>query len=96
MNYITKETLDKYVKDKKVIGLNVFTEIFEKEFGIVIPFSETIDYDNLTEVQKMKMTKAIFTNEDVLEQLRQASIHRDYIEDDEEAFNVIDGARNGK
>lgn len=58
---------------------------------------ETIDYDNLTEVQKSKITKSIFTNEDVLQQLRDAAIHRDYIEDDndKEALNIYE-ARNGK
>jgi ABC-type phosphate/phosphonate transport system substrate-binding protein len=50
----------------------------------------------LTEEQKRKMTKAIFTNEDILDQLREASKHRDYVEDDQEALNIINEARNEK
>lgn len=95
MEFITKETLDKYVKGKSVIELNVFTEIFEKEFGIIIPFGGKVDYENLSEVQKRNMTNAIFTNEDILAQLRDSSIHRDYIEDDEIALDIINEARNG-
>ncbi len=96
MDYITKETLDKYIKGKSVIEINVFAEIFEKEFGIVIPFKEAIDYAKLTDKQKRKMTEAIFTNEDILDQLRDASIHSNYIEDDQEALDIINEARNEK
>ena len=73
VNYITKEMLDKYVKGKKVIELKDFAELFEKEFGIIIPLWEEVNYAKLSEVQKEKFTKAIFSNEDVLEQLRKAT-----------------------
>lgn len=94
MDYITKETLNKYVKDKSVIELKDFAEIFVKEFGIVIPLAEKVDLNNLTDEQKRKMTKAIFTNEDVLDQLYNAAIHPEYIYDDEEALNIINEVRN--
>jgi hypothetical protein len=94
MDYITKETLNKYVKDKSIIELKDFAEIFVKEFGIVMPLTEKVDLNNLTDEQKKKMTKAIFTNEDVLEQLRKASIDPQYVEDDEEALNTINEGRN--
>lgn len=94
MDYITKETLDKYIKGKSIIGLKVFAEIFEKEFGIVIPLSGKVDFENLTDQQKRKMTDAIFTNEDVLKQLEKASTNRDYITNDDEALQFIREARN--
>ncbi|WP_068675253.1 hypothetical protein [Oceanobacillus sp. Castelsardo] len=96
MDYITKETLDKYLKDKSIIELKDFAELFEKEFGIVIPFRRNVDYEKLTEDQKCKITKVIFSNEDVLEQLRKASTERDYVENDEEAIQIIREAKNGQ
>lgn len=96
LDYITKETLDKYVKGKSIIELKDFAELFEKEFGIQIPFREQVDYAKFTEDQKQKLTKAIFSNEDVLEQLRKASTERNYVEDDEEAFQIIKEARDGQ
>ncbi|MBW8351863.1 hypothetical protein K0H71_20900 [Bacillus sp. IITD106] len=96
MDYITKETLDKYVKGKSVIKLKDFAELFEKEFGITVPLSEKVNYEKLAEEQKRKLTKAIFSNEDVLEQLRKASNERDYIGNDEEAMQIIREARNGE
>jgi hypothetical protein len=95
MDYITRETLNKYVKDKSVIQLKDFAEIFEKEFGIVIPLGGKMNYEDLTEVQRMKMTKAIFSNENVIEQLRKASTEGDYFEDSEEALKIIYEARDG-
>lgn len=96
LNYITKETLDKYMKGKSIIELKDFAELFEKEFGIVIPLEEANDYEGLTEDQKRKITESIFTNKDVLDQLHKASIKRDYIKDDDEAIQIIYEARNGE
>lgn len=77
LDYITKETLDKYVKGKTVIELQVFAEMFEKEFGICIPYKESLDYNKLNDGQKRKMTKAIFSNKEILDQLHEASVHQD-------------------
>lgn len=96
VDYITKETLDKYVKGKSVIKLKDFAELFEKEFGIVVKFRDKVDYEKLTEDSKRKFTKAIFSNEDVLKQLRNASTERNYVENDEEAIQIINEARNGQ
>lgn len=48
----------------------------------------------LTREQKVRITKAIFTNENILEQLHKASIHPEYIYDDEKALNIINEGRN--
>lgn len=96
MDYITKETLDKYVKDKAIIELKDFAELFEKEFGIVIPLREKVNYEKLTEAEKRRVTKAIFSNADVLKQLHKATTERDYIENDVEAIQIIKEARNGQ
>lgn len=96
LDFITKETLDKYVKGKSVIELKVFAEMFEKEFGIQIPLKSSADYKHMTNDQKRKMTKAIFSNKDILDQLREASVHHDYVEDEKEALSIINEGRNGK
>ncbi|MCC3359264.1 hypothetical protein [Bacillus sp. REN16] len=56
---------------------------------------------NLTEDQKAKITKAIFSNEDVLDQLRDARKNRDrdfsYYSGDENEFDkLIDEVNNDK
>ncbi len=84
------------MKGKSIIQLNDFAELFEKEFGIIVPLKEKANYDKLTDGQKRKLTKAIFSNGDVLEQLRKASAERDYVENDEEAIQIIKEARNGQ
>jgi hypothetical protein len=96
VDYITRETLNKYVKGKSIIKLKDFAELFEKEFGIVVPFKEKVDYEKLTDDKKRKLTKAIFSNEEVLEQLRNASTERNYVENDEEAIQIIKEANNGQ
>ncbi len=96
LDYIKKETLDKNVKGKSVIALTDFAELFEKEFGIVVPLKEKTTYEKLTEEQRRKLTKAIFYNEEVLEQLRKASTERDYIQNDEEAIQIIKKAGDGQ
>lgn len=50
----------------------------------------------LTEEQKRKMTKSIFTNEAILKQLREAAANPDYIESDEEALRIIYEARDAR
>jgi len=96
MDYITKETLDKYIDGKSVIKLDVLAEMFEKEFGIIIPLRTTVDYSKMTEQQKRQMTQAIFSNDAILDQIRESSARRDYIEDDQEALTIIQEAKNGQ
>lgn len=49
MQFITRETLNKYVGDKSIIELNVFIELIEQEFGIVM-----LDEDKPTDEQKRR------------------------------------------
>jgi hypothetical protein len=80
VQFITKETLDKYIGDKSIIGLNVFLELIEHEFGFAVPLK-----DNLSEEQVKKVSKAISENEEILIQIRSAKAKRD------QAFSSYNG-----
>ncbi|MDC3418652.1 hypothetical protein [Aquibacillus salsiterrae] len=65
-----------------------------KTFELSLTESEEVnDFSVLTEKQKKNMTKAIFSNEDVLEQLRDARKNRDtdfsYYSGDEMEFDKL-------
>jgi len=96
MDYITKETLDKYIDGKSVIKLDVLAEMLKKEFGIILPTREPLNYNDMSEQQRRMMTRAIFSNDIILDQLRESSTHHDYVEDDNEALAIIREAKNGK
>lgn len=65
-----------------------------KTFELSLTESEEVnDFSSLTEKQKKNMTNAIFSNEDVLEQLRDARKNRDrdfsYYSGDEMEFDKL-------
>ncbi|MEX1029332.1 MAG: hypothetical protein WDZ91_04700 [Paenibacillaceae bacterium] len=72
MQFITKETLDKYVGDKSIIELDVILDLIVHEFGISMPLES-----KPTDEQRKKMTKAISENEEIIEQIRSARTNRD-------------------
>ncbi|MGY0693746.1 hypothetical protein ACW2QC_13310 [Virgibacillus sp. FSP13] len=50
----------------------------------------------LTETQRKRMTDFVFSNEDILSQLKKAAQNQDYVENDEDAFEIIRRSRDGK
>ena len=73
MEYITKDQLDKSLKHKTFIELEDLVELIEQQFGYQVSLAKK-DHSSLTEEQKKKMTKIIFSDEDVLRQLNESEL----------------------
>lgn len=69
MDFITKEQFDKSLGNKSRIELDDLIYVIEEQFGYKVFISK-----KYTEEQKKRMTKAIFTNEDVLRQLDESEL----------------------
>lgn len=69
MNFITKEQLNNNLGNKSKIELVDLIQVIEEQFGYRVSISR-----KFTEEQKKKMTKAIFSNEDVLRQLDESEL----------------------
>jgi hypothetical protein len=69
VDFITKEQFEKSLGNKSKIALNDLIHVIEEQFGYKVSISK-----KFTEEQKKKMTKAIFTNEDVLKQLDESEL----------------------
>lgn len=74
----------------------------DKTFELSLSESkEGIDFSTLPEGQKKKITKAIFSNEDIMDQLRDARKNRDkdflyYSGDEKEFGNLVDEVNNDR
>ncbi|OMF18532.1 hypothetical protein BK133_30405 [Paenibacillus sp. FSL H8-0548] len=79
MNFITKEQLNNNLGNKSKIELVDLIKVIEEQFGYKVSISR-----KFTEEQKKKMTKAIFSNEDVLRQLDESELEPE--ENDIESF----------
>jgi len=86
---------DGKVYEASQVGENTYKFKTEnKTFELSLSESnEANDLSTLTEKQKKRMTKAIFSNEDILEQLREARKNRDsdysYYSGDEVQFDKL-------
>jgi hypothetical protein len=73
--------------------MSITKEQFEQNFGYDVMLKKK-DSSNLTDEQKKQMTSAIFNNEEILDQLRQAKKDREagistYSDSDEEAVQLL-------
>ena len=93
MKYITREQFDQVVQDKNEIKAEDLAYILEEKLGYAVSLEEK---PQLTDEQRKRMTDFIFTNEDILSQLREATIDPEYIEDDEEAYRILREAKDGR
>lgn len=91
MKYITREQFDKVVKDKNEIKADDLVYVLEEKLGYAVSLEEKLQ---LTDEQRKRMTDFVFTNDDILSQLHEASKNPEYIEDDEEAYKIIREAKN--
>ncbi|WP_314000051.1 hypothetical protein [uncultured Paenibacillus sp.] len=93
MDFITKEQFDKSLGNKTKIELDDLIHLIEEQFGYNVSVSK-----KFTEEEKKKMTKVIFTNEDVLRQLAESDLEPE--EHDIETFEAytryMNEVRNGK
>jgi hypothetical protein len=97
MQYITRERFEKIIRGKDKIDLEELVMVIENEFGYSVKLEEKKQAD-FTEGQKTRMTDLIFSNEQVLKQLRKSSKESedDYIDDEETFMRIIkEAADNG-
>jgi hypothetical protein len=71
VEYITKDQLDHSLKHKTFIELEDLVELIEQQFGYQVSLAKK-DHNNLTEEQKKKLAKIVFSDEDVLRQLQES------------------------
>lgn len=93
MKYITREQFDQVVQDKNAIKADDLVYVLEEKLGYAVSLEKKPE---LTDEQRKRMTDFIFSNEDILSQLREATKNQDYIESDEEALKIIREARDGR
>ncbi|MBP1968516.1 hypothetical protein J2Z83_000608 [Virgibacillus natechei] len=93
MEYISRDQFDDIVQDKQSIKVADLVYVLEEKMGYAVTLEKKTQ---LTEMQRKRMTDLIFSNEDILSQLRKAAQDQDYIENDEEAFEIIRRSRDGK
>ncbi|QGQ98458.1 hypothetical protein EHS13_28040 [Paenibacillus psychroresistens] len=76
MQYVTKEQFDEFYntfKNRNVIEVNELVQVMEKQFG----YKADLIQPTPTLEQKGKITDAIFSNQEILQQLRQSKMDRD-------------------
>lgn len=93
MKYITQEEFNKIIGNKREITAEDLVYILESKLDCEVSLNQK---RKLTELQKKRMTDFVFTNKDILDQLRKASKEQNYIYDDNEALDIRREARDGK
>lgn len=93
MEHIPRDQFDDIVQDKNDIKVEDLVYVLEEKMGYAVSLEKKTQ---LTKTQRKRMTDSVFSNEDILSQLRKAAQNQDYIENDEEAFEIICRSRDGK
>jgi hypothetical protein len=93
VKYITREEFDQMFQDKNEIEAEDLIYVLEEKLGYAVSLKKK---PRLTDKQRKRMTDWIFSNEDILKQLRESAKNQDYIEDEEEALRIIHEARDGR
>lgn len=92
MEYISREQFDDIVQDKRNIRAEDLIYVLEEKMGYTVSLEKKTE---LTKDQRKRITDFVFSNEDILGQLKKASQSQDYIENDEEALEIIRGSHDG-
>jgi hypothetical protein len=97
---LTKEQFEQSFKDKPYVELEDLVHLIEENFGYNVMLKRK-DSSNLTDEQKKQMTSAIFNNEEILYQLRQAKKDREagistYSDSDEEFAQILSEIDNDR
>jgi hypothetical protein len=97
VEYITKHQLDNSLKHKTFIELEDLVELIEQQFGYQVSLAKK-DHNNLTEEQKKKLAKIVFSDEDVLRQLQESESEPENndIESHEDFARFMNEARNAR
>lgn len=96
MQFVTNEQFNKFydqldkLKSKNMIDMQEILSVMEEQLGY------PVSGPDLTDNQKKKMTDAIFSNEHILNSLRESALEsdEDLIEDKETFMRVIRAAQN--
>lgn len=91
MEYITHKDLEKIFQGKEEIQAEDLVYVLEEKLGYSVSIEKKPQF---TEKQKKRMTDWIFSNEEILRQLRESAENPDYIEDEEEFSRFIQEVRN--
>jgi hypothetical protein len=91
VKYITREEFDQMFQDKNEIEAEDLIYVLEEKLGYAVSLEKK---PQLTDEQRKRMTDWIFSNEDILKQLRESAKNQDYIEDEEEFARFIEKVRN--
>lgn len=93
MEYLTREQFDKIFKDKSVIEPEDLVYVLEEKLGYSVSLKKR---HRLTEGDKRRMTKAIFSNEEILKQLQESAANQNYIYDEEEFTRFVEEVRSAR
>ncbi|PWV97910.1 hypothetical protein DFQ01_12097 [Paenibacillus cellulosilyticus] len=98
---LSKHELEQSFKDKSVVELEDLVHLIEDHFGYDVRLTRKEDPSRLTDIQKKKMTAAIFNDPDVIHQLTQAELDRQrgistYSDDEEEFARLIAEVKHDK
>lgn len=68
MEFISKETIDKYLGDKSNVNLKDLTQIIEEQFGVVVKIEKNNELE--------RMTKTLSENEELIQKVKKARVKR--------------------
>lgn len=86
MQFVTKEQIDQFYvrfKGQDVVGMQEMLAVFQEVFDYPLPVSM------ISQEDKKKITKSIFMNPNVIQDLREAANETELIEDEDEFMRVI-------
>lgn len=69
MQYVTREELEKYIGDRRIIQLEDLTEFIEEQFGVAVKLEKND--------KNQKMTDFLSANTELIEKLKNARKDRD-------------------
>jgi len=89
MEFISKETLNKYLEDKSNVCLDDLTQVIEEQFGVAVKIEKNSEVE--------KVTKALSENEELIEKLKKARAKRgsgfpSYIRNKEDFLKLVNEA----
>lgn len=79
MEFIKKDVLEKYIENKSVIEAKDLARFIEKQCDITVTLksNNNLRLNEISEEKKQKITDEIFSNEEILEQLRRSAQESD-------------------
>lgn len=92
MEFISKETIDKYLGDKSNVNLKDLTQVIEEQFGVVVKIEK-----NNNELERM--TKKLSESEELIQKVKKARVKREpgfpsYIRNKEDFLKLANKASN--